>query len=67
MICCMFMFDIFMGTDHGPTRETALARTKKLKRMERISKKNEGEWTWTVEFRTQKKFLAVGEACVAMF
>ena len=29
--------------------------------------KNEGEWTGKVEIRTRKKFLAVGEACVAIF
>ena len=29
--------------------------------------KNEGEWTRKVEIRTKKKFLAVGEACVAIF
>ena len=29
--------------------------------------KNESEWTWIFEIRTRKKFLAVGEACVAIF
>ena len=29
--------------------------------------KNEGEWTWKIEIRTRKKFLAVGEAYVAIF
>ena len=28
---------------------------------------NEGEWTRKVEIRTRKEFMAVGEACVAIF
>ena len=28
---------------------------------------NEGDWTGKVQIRTGKKFLAVGEACVAIF
>ena len=35
--------------------------------MEEDLEKNEGEWTGKVEIRTRKKFLAVGEACVAIF
>ena len=30
------------------------------------SGRNEGEWTGDVDFRTRKKFLAVGETCVAI-
>ena len=30
-------------------------------------KKYEGQWTAKVEIRTRKKFLAMGEACVAIF
>ena len=32
-----------------------------------MKKKNEGEWTGKVDFRTRKTFLAVGEACMALF
>ena len=28
---------------------------------------NHGEWTGNVEIKTRKKFLAVGEACMAIF
>ena len=37
------------------------------KQGEDFNNKNEGEWTRKVESSTWKKFLAVGEACVAMF
>ena len=33
----------------------------------RGSEKNEGECTRKVEIRTRKKFLAMAEACVAIF
>ena len=32
-----------------------------------MEKKNEGEGAWTVEIRTRRKFLAIGEACMAIF
>ena len=34
---------------------------------EKKKKRGEGQWTAKVEIRTRKKFLAVGEACVAIY
>ena len=35
--------------------------------MKEKKRKEDDEWTEEVEIRTVKKFLAVGEACVAIF
>ena len=35
--------------------------------MKEKKRKEDDEWTEEVEIRTGKKFLAVGEACVAIF
>ena len=51
---------------HGPTRETAEARTNAVKKLGEDFEKHEGEWSWKVEIRTRKKFLAVREVCVAL-
>ena len=49
----------------GRARETALPKLTQLK-IARWFRKTEGEWTRKAEIRTRKKFLAVGEACVAI-
>ena len=38
-----------------------------LKSRVTIGEKTNGEWTMKVENRTREKFLAVGEACKAIF
>ena len=53
----------------GLTREAALPKTNAVKRhVEDLEGGggNEGEWTGKVEIRTRKKFLAVGEANLAI-
>ena len=54
-----------------PTRETMLTKTNTAEKQRedfppQKRKKNEGEWTRKAESRTWKKFLVVGEACVAI-
>ena len=53
-----------MTTEQGDLAYSEPART------DIVTKKYEGEWAFRigkVEIRTGKKFLAVGEACVATF
>jgi len=50
----------------GPHGESALVKTNAVKKIGRRSGKNEGQ-TWKVETWTMKKFLAMGEARVAIF
>ena len=38
-----------------------------LKIRERIWRRKKSEWTGAIEIKTSKKFLAVDEACVAIF
>ena len=51
----------------GPTRETVLAETNAVNMQGEDVEKNDSEWNRKVEIRTWKKFLAVGETCVAIF
>ena len=50
----------------GPHRKVCKPKLMQIKCWERVFK-NEGEWTGKVENRTNKKFLAVGEACMGIF
>ena len=50
----------------GP-QETGFREEEKKKEKKRREKKREGEWTRKVVISTRKKFLAVGEACMAIF
>ena len=49
-------------------RETAFAQTNTVRMYgEDLERKKYGKWTGKVEIGKRKKFLAVGEACVAVF
>ena len=52
---------------YRPIQQTALAQTNAVQKLGEDSEKKEGEWTCKVEIRTRKRFLAVGEACMAIF
>ena len=50
----------------GPTRETVLAYNSVKKKRDDL-RKNESDRTGKIEIRTGKKFLAAGEAYMAIF
>ena len=50
----------------GPTRQNVFAKPNTAENQGEDLENDEGEWILKVEIKIMKKFLAVGEACMAI-